>query len=137
MIKQIRFFKLNNEIGLPDLKLGDSINKLLNSKLIYFDKNTSCLKYIKNEKISIGNKSGFVEYIHFSRKAGMDILNIAPYYFKYPATETITEFISVKHKHLSKIKTLEELKKSDNGDYLVLIFSDYILTSTILIQVNR
>lgn len=136
MIKQIKFFKLNKDLSLPEINLGDSIDYLKKSGHILENKleGKTEYRYYKNEKIWIGDEFGKVKYIHFTRETGCDFFGIDPYDFPYPSTDPITEYFSKFHKKLTGINTMEEFKACEQGNYLIIIFSDYIPRNIYLIK---
>ncbi|WP_027421255.1 hypothetical protein [Crocinitomix catalasitica] len=138
MDKQIKFFKLNQEYSLPDVKLGDSIEELKSSGILIAARSDDSVKFIyaKNENILIGNEASVINQIWFTRLSGCNIFDIDPYAFPYPAIEPITEYFAQEHQQIKDVNNFVELKLYGIGYYLALIFSNYMPNHIILSKNN-
>lgn len=125
MLVEKRYFKWNDDYNLPNIKLGDNIEVLIENGIVTSQNGEENIEYrlVEDKDVWIGVKNNFVEYVYFTREKGNEWFKINPDLYQYPETEPITNYLS---KHFSKlnISSEEELKANGSGDYLIIYFRD-------------
>lgn len=127
MLVEKRYFKWNNDYNLPNIKLGDNIEVLINNGIVssYIENNSIEYRLTNDKDVWIGVKENIVEYVYFTKEKGNALLKINPDLYDYPETEPITNYLSKHFQIILTVDSEEELKEPGSGDYLIIYFRDY------------
>lgn len=138
MYVEKKFFEWNENEYLDSIRLGDDIKSLiLNGKIASFSEKDK-IEYRKTDDsdIWIGEDEGNVSYIYYTNFKGDKIIGVDYANAKYPATNFVCESLSKRFKPIPEVNSIEELRKIRKGDFLYVIFRDFIPTNLFIIRID-
>lgn len=138
MFVEKRFFKWESDCYVDPIKLGDNIADLLKSGIVVSESDNDKQNYYltADRNIWIGESEGVVEYIYYTRSAGDKIIGVDAYDLPYPATEHICNHLAKRFTPINDKKSIKEMREDYTGDYLYVIFKDFIPTNLFIIRLN-
>lgn len=138
MFVEKRFFEWDNDCYVDPVQLGDNIAMLIDSGIVVSETDNGELKYFlsSDRNISIGVSDGVVYYIYYTRSKGDKLIGVDAYDLPYPATEHICDHLAKRFTPIRDKKSISEMKETHKGDYLYVIFRDFIPTNLFIIRLN-
>ncbi|MCH2231908.1 MAG: hypothetical protein MK105_16350 [Crocinitomicaceae bacterium] len=138
MFVEKRFFKWNNEFYTDPVRLGEEIESLLDRGIISPHIEDGDRKYFltTDKNIWIGESKGFVEYIYYTKSTGDKIIGVDAFDLPYPATEHICNRLSERFAPIPEIKSIREMREFHKGDFLYIIFRDFIPMNLFIIRLD-
>lgn len=138
MLLEKKFFEWNENEYLDSIRLGDDIKLLVfNGKISSFSEKEK-IEYRKTDDsdIWIGEDNGKVNYIYYTKSKGDKLIGVDSNDLVYPATSFVCESLSKRFKPIPEVNSIEELRKTRQGDFLYVIFRDFIPTNLFIIRID-
>ncbi|MFT6922946.1 MAG: hypothetical protein ACJA1C_001954 [Crocinitomicaceae bacterium] len=128
MLVERRFFKWNDAYYVDQIQLGDCINNHLDAGIITSEVDDGELKYTLtlDKNIWIGESNGFIKNIFYTKGTGDKIIGVDAFNLPYPATEHVCKHLAERFEPIPDIKSINEMKGTHKGDYLYVIFRDFM-----------
>lgn len=137
MLVEKRFFKWENQFYIDPIRLGDDISYLISAGLITInnDKEKTEYQLTSDKDIWIGEHDGKVNYIYYTNSKGDKIIGLDAAILPYPATEHVCEHLSKRFNPIYEVKSIDQLRQTKKGDFLYVIFRDFIPTNLFIIRI--
>ncbi|MFN5982296.1 MAG: hypothetical protein ACK46Y_10825 [Fluviicola sp.] len=138
MLVEKKFFEWNDEEYVDSIRLGDAIAELVLKGSIILKSESDKIEYrcSLDSDIWIGEDDGKVNYIFYANCKGDKIIDVDYANAKYPATNFVCESLSKRFKAIPEVSSIEELRKIRKGDFLYVIFRDFIPTNLFIIRID-
>jgi len=138
MLVEYRFFKWKEQEYIDPIRLGEDIVSLIDCGLITVNTENGKTEYqlTSDQDIWIGDFEGKVNYIYYTKSKGDKIIGLNTFDLQYPATEQVCEHLSKRFQPIPEIKSIDQLRQTRKGDFLYVIFRDFIPMNLFIIRIN-